>query len=146
MVLRQVGSAASGEDVEDLRSWLAALEGGPVVTEQVVLACERHGEDRPTWTYVEADATAGAARRRCLSCADVRYLLDSDERWTHPPMWACQGCGHSILEVAAGLSVPDGEHIEWVALAGRCVECGRIAGLTDAVVDRQPLAQVLAAL
>ena len=74
------------------------------------------------------------------------HLLDSEARWNHPPMWACSGCGHSIAELAAGLNVPDGEHVEWVALAARCVECGRLAGLTDAVVDRAPLTEVLAQL
>ena len=146
MVLKHVSGDIAGEDVEDLRSWLSSLPGAPEVTERVVLACERHGDERPTWSYVEADPTTGVARRRCLSCADVRYLLDSDDRWSHPPMWACRGCGQSIVEVAAGLSAPDGEHVEWVVLGARCVECGRIGGLTDAVVADQPLAQVLDAL
>jgi hypothetical protein len=61
-------------------------------------------------------------------------------------MWACKGCGQSIAELAAGLHVPDGEHVEWVALAARCVDCGRLEGLTDVLVDRRPLAEVLARL
>jgi len=61
-------------------------------------------------------------------------------------MFACDGCGHSIAEVAAGLSVPDGAHVTWVVLGARCVECGRLAGLTDAVVDDLPLAEVLVQL
>ena len=145
MVLKTVAGARTGEDVDDLRDWLLALAGGPEVTDVVVLACDRHDEPA-TWTYVEADARAGVARRRCLACAHTTPLLDSDARWTHPPMWMCGGCGHSIAEVAAGLAVPDGEHVEWVALAGRCVECGRLSGLTDAVVARRPLAEVRARL
>ncbi|MCA1713408.1 MAG: hypothetical protein LC789_17920 [Actinobacteria bacterium] len=146
MALQHLGSDVTGEDVEDLRAWLSRLEGCPAVTEQVVLGCDRHGDERPTWMYVEPDASAGVARRRCLACAAVVPLLDSEARWTSPPMWACAGCGQSIVELAAGLSVPDGEHVEWVALAGRCVECGRLAGLTDVVVDRLPLSQVLPTL
>ena len=146
MVLRSVAGARTGEDVEDLREWLRSLEGAPEVHEAVVLHCAQHGEDAPTWQYPEADARQGIARRRCLACATTVHLLDSEARWTHPPMWACKGCGQSIAEVGAGLNVPDGEHVEWVAVGARCVDCGRLEGLTDMVVDRRPLAEVLAAL
>ena len=90
-------------DVDDLLAWLRALPSPVPVTETVVLGCDAHGDARPTWTYVEADATEGVARRRCLACAQSTYVLDSEQRWTYPPTWACQGCGHSIAEVAAGL-------------------------------------------
>jgi hypothetical protein len=146
MVLKKVAGARTGEDAEDLRAWLSKLEGSPEVHETVVLGCAQHGDDRPTWTYVEADATAGVARRRCLACATAVPLLDSGERWTHPPMWACKGCGQSIVEVAVGLSLPDGENVDWVVVGARCVECGRLAGLTDLVVDHEPLAKVLSGL
>ena len=146
MVQKKVAGARIGEDAEDLRAWLTQLEGSPVVHETVVLACAQHGDERPTWSYVEGRAAEGVARRRCLACATVVHLLDSEQRWTHPPMWACRGCGQSIVEIAAGLSVPDGEHVEWVVIGVRCVECGRLAGLTDMVVDAQPLSQVLSAL
>lgn len=142
MVMRTVAGAPTGEDVEDLRSWLLGLPGAPEVHDTVVLHCAQHGNDAPTWAYVEADAATGLARRRCLSCATTVHLLDSAARWTHPPMWACAGCGQSIAELVAGLHVPDGEHVEWVALAARCVECHRLAGLTDVVVDRRPLSEV----
>jgi hypothetical protein len=146
MVLKKVAGTRRGEDAEDLRSSLSSLPDAPAVSETVVLACAQHGDERPTWAYVEADATAGVARRRCLSCATVVHVLDSESRWTHPPMWACRGCGQSIVEVAAGLSVRDGEHVEWVVLGARCVECGMLSGLTDLVIEAQPLAQVLSAL
>lgn len=146
MVLRVVGGVRTGEDTEDLRAFLMKLEGAPAVHEAVVLACGNHGDERPTWTYVEADAEAGVARRRCLQCARTVALLDSEQRWTHPAMWCCGSCGQSIAEVAVGMSVPDGDHVEWVALGARCVECGRIDGLTDLVVDRLPVAEVLSAL
>lgn len=146
MVLHTVAGAAMAEDVADLRQWLSTLPRGPEVSESVILACGRHDDDRPTWAYVEADPVAGVARRRCLACADAVPLLDSATRWTHPPMLACRSCGQSIVEVAAGLSLPDGEHVEWVVLGARCVACGRLAGLTDLLVDRLPLSQVLAGL
>lgn len=146
MVQKKVAKARTGEDAEDLRAWLTELGGGPKVHETLVLACAQHGDERPTWAYVEGNAAEGIARRRCLACATVVHLLDSQPRWTHPPMWACRGCGQSIVEVAAGLSLPDGEHVEWVVVGVRCVECGRLSGLTDVVVDSEPLAQVLSAL
>lgn len=146
MVLRTVAGARTGEDVEDLRSWLRDLDGAPEVHEVVVLGCEQHEDERPTWAYVEADPREGLARRRCLQCGTAVALLDSEARWTHPPMHACSGCGTSIVEVAAGLHLPDGEHVEWVAVGARCVECGRLAGLTDLVLPATPVAEVLAHL
>ena len=143
MVLRTQGGARTGEDVDDLREWLRGLPGAPDVHEVVVLHCDAHDDESATWAFVEADARTGLARRRCLACAKAVHLLDSEQAWTHPPMWACAGCGQSIAELAVGLSLPDGEHVEWVALGGRCVECGRLAGLTDVVVDRLPLPEVL---
>ena len=146
MVLKKVAGARTGEDAEDLRAWLTELEGSPPVHETVVLACAEHGDERPTWAYVEGKAAEGIARRRCLACATTVHLLDSQARWSHPPMWSCRGCGQSIVEVAAGLSLPDGEHVEWVVVGVRCVGCGRLSGLTDMVVESEPLSQVLAKL
>lgn len=146
MVLRTVSGAPTGEDVEDLRVWLRQLPGAQEVHEVVVLACANHEDERPSWCYAEADAGEGLARRRCLACATTVALLDSAVRWNHPPMHACSGCGNSIVELAAGLHLPDGEHVEWVVVGARCVECGRVAGLTDFVVDRLPVVGVLAQL
>ncbi|MCW2680685.1 MAG: hypothetical protein JWM62_2086 [Frankiales bacterium] len=146
MVLRTANGCRTGEDVDDLREWLRTLDGAPEVHEVVVLHCAQHGEEAPTWQYVEADPLAGVARRRCLACATTVPLLESEAHWTHPMMWACGGCGQSIAELCAGLHVPDGEHVEWVALAARCVDCGRLEGLTDVVLERRPLPEVLAHL
>lgn len=146
MVLRSVAGARTGEDVADLHAWLRTLDGAPEVHEVVGLHCGAHDDTSATWAYVEADAATGLARRRCLACATTVPLLDSAERWTYPPMWSCRGCGQSIAELAVGLHLPDGEHVEWVALGARCVDCGRLAGLTDVVLDRLPLAEVLARL
>ncbi|HUR51966.1 MAG TPA: hypothetical protein VMZ11_07575 [Mycobacteriales bacterium] len=146
MVLRTVQGVQTGEDVEDLRAFLSSLPGAPEVHETVVLGCDRHEDERPTWTYVEADAEAGVARRRCLQCARTAPMLDSEERWTHPPMWSCGTCSQSIAEVAVGLSVEDGEHVTWAVVGARCVECGRVDGLTDMVLARLPLTEVLARL
>ena len=146
MLLQTRDGAVTGEDAADLRAWLLALDGPEPLDEVVALTCDRHGEARPAWSYVEADPVAGVARRRCLPCATTVPLLDSEQRWTWPPTWACRGCGHSIAEVAAGLAAPDGEHVEWVVLGARCVDCGRLAGLTDVVLDRVPRAEVLAGL
>ncbi len=143
MVLR---GGHRAEDVEDLRVWLSRLQGGPVVTDTVVLGCGQHGDDRPTWHYVEADRAEGVAKRRCLACGFVVSVLDSGSRWTFPGTWSCTGCGHSIAEVAAGLSAPDGRHVDWVVLGARCVECGDVDGLTDFVLPHRPLAEVLVGL
>lgn len=144
MVLRVVQGIRTGEDVEDLRAFLSELPDSPPVHDSVVLGCENHGDERPTWTYVEADVREGVARRRCLQCATSVWVLDSESRWTHPPMWQCGTCHQSIAEVAVGFSVPDGENVSWAVVGARCVECGRIDGLTDFVVANRPLTEVLA--
>ena len=144
MVLRAHGRKA--EDADDLRTWLTDLEGCPRVTDTLVLTCGHHGDERPTWNYVEADSATGVARRRCLACGFAVSVLDSASRWTYPPMWSCGGCGHSIAEVAAGISAPDGEHVGWVVLGARCVECGDVEGLTDVVVPDLPLSEVVTGL
>ena len=146
MVLRTSQSAAIAEDAADLADWLGRLDAPHPVTWTVVLGCAEHGEDRPTWCYVDADPSAGVARRRCLACASPAWLLDSEERWTFPQCWSCRGCRGTIAEVAAGVSAADGEQATWVVVAARCVHCGQVQGLTDVLVDRVPLSQVLAAL
>ena len=143
MVLRSVQGVPTGEDVEDLRSFLSNLKGSPTVRETVVLGCGNHEDERPTWMYVEADARNGLARRRCLQCAQSVSLLDSAERWTHPPMWACGTCGQSIAEVAAGLALNADEKVTWVVLGARCADCGRIDGLTDFCLRPPALTEVL---
>ena len=135
MTLRTVGEQQTAETVDDLVEWLWSLRGCPTINRTVVATCTRpaHGDEPATWFYVEADAREGVARTRCLSCADTKPLLDSAERWTYPPAWACHNCNQAIAEVAFGIAQEDGV-ASWVAMAARCVECGHLQGLTDAVV------------
>lgn len=147
-MLRTVAGRRTGEDVEDLQTWLRALEGCPTVTHATLAVCDSdfHGGDVATWFYVEADPEAGVARRRCLACARVRPVLDSEECWTYPPTWSCPNCGDSIAEVAFGLHVDGGTEVTWLAMGVRCVECGTVAGVTDAVIPPTPVATVLASI
>jgi hypothetical protein len=140
VTLRTAHGQHKAETVEDLKSWMRDLDGCPAIHRVVTARCERpvHGDDPGTWFYVEADASAGLARLRCLGCADVRPVLDSAERWTFPAAWACSECRQSIAEVAFGVHV-DGEVATWMAVAARCVECGSVAGLTDLVVPAIPV-------
>lgn len=141
-----------GEDVDDLRTFLHELAGCPPIQHTQQLRCDRHDPDAGLWFYVEADADAGVARRRCVACGHVTPMLDSDEAWTHPPMHACMHCAASIMELAVGLHVEgddpaDGRQtVRWLALAARCVECGGIEGLTDANVPAMTLGEVLQAV
>jgi hypothetical protein len=145
MVLLNRSDHRTAEDSDDLCSWLLSLPTPHELTEAVTLTCDRHGDSAPTWMYVEADSAAGVARRRCLACAHSVHALDSEDRWTFPQMWACVRCGHSIAEVAAGLHTVDAA-VHWVALGARCVECGRVGGLTDLTVAGRPRDEVLGEL
>jgi hypothetical protein len=147
VTLRTAHGHHKAETVEDLKSWLRDLPDCPAITRVVAARCERpiHGEEPGTWFYVEADAREGVARLRCLGCADVTSLLDSAERWTYPPAWACRDCNQSIAEVAFGVHDEDGA-ATWMAVAARCVECGSVSGLTDVVVPATPVDAFVASL
>lgn len=138
-----------GEDVDDLRTYLHALQGCPPIQHTQLLRCSNHAVgDDATWFYVEADPESGVARRRCVACATVKHLLDSDAAWTHPPMHFCASCATSIMELAVGLHMDEGDEVgqnqrvRWLALAARCVDCGRISGLTDANVPGMTIGEV----
>ena len=139
MTLRAVGGHKTAESVDDLVEWLWELRGCPPVKRTVVATCTRpaHGGEPATWFYVEADPGEGVARTRCLACGDARPLLDSADHWTYPPAWSCSTCRQSIAEVAFGISEEDGI-ASWVVMAARCVQCGNVDGLTDAVLPGLP--------
>lgn len=134
-----------GEDVDDLRTYLHDLLDCPPIQHTQQLRCASHGGE---WFFVEADPTEGVARRRCITCGTSTHLLDSAEHWSFAPMHACSACGQSIMELAVGLHTgsaaePDSApRVRWLALAARCVECGRIDGLTDAWVPGLTLGEV----
>jgi ribosomal protein S14 len=148
VALHVTPGSVTGDSSDDLLDWLRGLTGCPPVTHTVLATCNRHGDEQPTWSYVEADASAGVARRRCIACGGASALLDSAERWTFPPMWSCRSCAQSLAEVAAAVSTTsdDTSRATWLALAARCVECGRIEGLTDVLVPGLPLDEVTAQL
>jgi ribosomal protein S14 len=119
------------ESVDDLVAWLRSLSGGPAITRTVVAQCTRpmHGDDPATWFYVEADASAGVGRMRCLACGDARSVLDSSERWTFPSAWSCINGRAS-----------------WLVMCVRCVECGHLQGVTDLVVDELDVEELASSL
>ena len=147
MVVHKVSDHRVGEDSEDLRHWLEGLEGCPPIMVTTVSRCENpvHGGDAPTWFYVEGDAAEGIARRRCLACGNVKHFLDSEERWTHPPMRTCLTCGQAMFELAAGFHVVNGG-AEWMAIGIRCVGCGMLDGLTDMSPNGIPVPDAIASV
>ena len=135
MTLRAVSGRPRAESVEDLHTWLHGLSGCPAVNHTAAVVCANPSHDEPaTWFYVEADRAEGVARMRCLSCGTARSLLDSAERWTYPPTWACLECSQSIAEVAFGMHLEDDGSVSWVAVGVRCVNCGDLSGVADFVV------------
>ena len=148
MVLQTVAGTTIGEDADDLQAWIRVLAGCPHVTHTMLTRCDNptHGEDeRPAWFYVEGDARNGVARRRCLACAVVKPMLDSNDHWTFPPMWMCRGCGQSIAEIGIGAhaeTTGDGPRVTWLVVGLRCVGCGTVDGLTDMLVPHLTLGEV----
>lgn len=140
MTLQTAHGHYKAETVEDLKSWMRGLSGCPSVDRVVSARCDRpvHGDEPATWFYVEADARDGLARLRCLGCADMKPVLDSAERWSFPPAWACPDCSQSIADVAFGVHADDGV-ANWLVVAARCVECNSVSGLTDLVVPDLPV-------
>lgn len=147
MTTQRLAGTEIGEDTDDLRLWLESLTGCPEVNHTELARCANHdGDESMTWFYVEADAREAVFRRRCLACGDVRHALDSAEHWNHPPMYACGTCGQSMFEVAYGMHVVGGATVAWLAVAVRCVGCGRLDGVTDFAVPNLPLDEVSARL
>lgn len=140
MTVHKVAGHKVGENSEDLCRWLEGLEGCPPITVTALAYCENptHGDEPPTWFYVEADALEGLARRRCIACGGVKHVLDSEVRWNHPPMAECSSCSQTMFELAAGFHVVNGA-VDWLALATRCVGCGTLGGLTDMSAEGMPL-------
>ncbi len=135
----------NGEDSADLLAWFGKLQDCPAVTQPVLLHCEcRPDNPEPFCGYVQADPHTGIARRRCVACARMTSLFDSDERWTFPETFECPSCHQSLMEIAAGISTADDGRPSWLALAARCVGCGRISGLTDRLIHDRSLDDVLA--
>ncbi|HEX3824657.1 MAG TPA: hypothetical protein VHV79_09360 [Mycobacteriales bacterium] len=147
MALRTTGNRHSAEDAEDLAGWVRALQGCPPITQTALALCRHpsHGDEPASWFYVEADAESGVARLRCLSGGHVTNLLDSAEQWTFPTAWACISCSQSIAEVVYGIN-DDAGTASWLAMVVRCVECGDVAGVTDVVLGKVPVDELLAAL
>jgi len=134
VTLRAVAGHQKAETIDDLTQWLQNLTGCPEVARTDVATCANPTHDEPaTWFYVEADAENGVARLRCLACGDAHPLLDSDERWTFPAVWACRACSQSLAEVVYGVHEDEGL-AKWLVVTVRCVGCGQVAGLTDMVV------------
>jgi hypothetical protein len=152
VALQRVSDRRVGETAEDIGEWLGKLEGCPPISRFAVLSCPNpmHADEPATWFYVEADSRGGVARRRCLGCADVRYTLDSEQAWTNPSMWSCNGCEQLIAELAVGVHEEADEDgspvVTWLAMAGRCVSCGTLAGITDVTINRRPFAEILPTL
>lgn len=134
----------TGEESADLLPWLSALTGCPAITQVRLLRCEK--EDREFCGFVQADPHTGVARRRCVACAEVTDLFDSSERWSFPATYECPGCQQSLMELAVGISADDERRATWLALAARCIDCGRISGLTDRLVPGVTLEEVLVAV
>ncbi len=142
----------TGDDSDDLLAWLVALPDCPPVTAHQVLRCSgsAHAGD-PEGTalfcgFVQADPEAGVARRRCVACAQVADLFDSGERWTYPGTYECVGCRQSLVELAVGLNTDEVGRAHWLAMAARCVGCGRINGLTDLLLPGMAIHEVFASI
>jgi hypothetical protein len=154
VALQRLADHRTGEDADDLKHWLEMLQGCPSVDVTALAVCDNptHGDDKPTWFYVEADAATGVARRRCLACGLEHHVLDSEANWrVNIHMHMCPTCGQSMFELAAGLHTSPGEHpdepvVTWVVLGVRCVTCSRIDGLTDMFVPGLPVPFVINAL
>jgi hypothetical protein len=142
-----VAGHRTGEDSDDLRHWLESLPDAPPVALTVLASCSNtvHGDEPPTWFFVEGDAASSIARRRCLACGGVTHLLDSEAHWTPSPMKTCETCAQAMFEIAAGLNVVGGA-VQWVVVGLRCVGCGSLQGLTDFVVEGRPVDEVVAEL
>ena len=147
MVMRTVGTRERAESVEDLAQWVEGLKGCPPIGHTTVARCfhPSHGDEPPTWFYVEADPRP--ASPGCAACPAVTSTSSSTRLSAGPSRaaWACPACSQSIAEVVYGVSERGGK-ADWLAVAVRCVECGDVAGVCDLVLPSLDLDLLLGAL
>ncbi|GAA3964491.1 hypothetical protein GCM10023085_53820 [Actinomadura viridis] len=86
---------------------------------------------------IELDAGGVCARRTCVACDLLAYMLDSNEYWMDgdegegPEKIACP-CGSERFECTAGFSFRDGDaEVRWVSIGIRCVEDGILGCCAD---------------
>ncbi|GAB3652174.1 hypothetical protein GCM10027589_09440 [Actinocorallia lasiicapitis] len=86
---------------------------------------------------IELDAGGVCARRTCVACGLLAYLLDSDEYWmadddgSGPEKIGCP-CGSDRFECTIGFSFLEGDgEVRWVSVGVRCVEDGVLGCCSD---------------
>ena len=89
----------------------------------------------------------GIAERTCTACEKPHYVCDSEKHWDQEVLeaFACP-CEAEVFELAVGFSMradslPD--DVQWITLAGRCLECGILAVYADWRVNDSPSAHLL---
>jgi hypothetical protein len=123
-----------GDSADDVADYLEELGPGGYPVHQVARSvCAACSGDVFT---IELDPSAVCARRTCVSCGAVAYMLDSDRYWMDgdeedgPEAVVCP-CGSDRFESAAGFSFVDDGEVRWVSVGIRCVQDGTLGCPAD---------------
>jgi hypothetical protein len=135
-----------GDSAEDIADYLEELGPGgyPVHQASRSLCAPCSG----TVFTIELDPSTVCARRTCVSCGAVAYMLDSDRYWMDgdeedgPEAVACP-CGADRFESVAGFSFRDDGEVRWVSVGIRCVSDGILGCCADWKISYGPSRHLL---
>lgn len=130
-----------GDGAEDIADYLEELgPGGHPVHQTVRSTCSDCSGHVFT---IELDPSRVCARRTCVACGSLTYMLDSDEHWMDgdeedgPEVVVCP-CGSDRFESSVGFSFLDDDVIRWVSIGIRCIQDGILGCCTDWQIRHGP--------
>ena len=145
MVIDTGGPWWRGTEAADLDEYLRefSADGYPVGS-VVHASCAHCGSDR---FALLADDEAGCGGRRCASCGDLHWMLDSAEYLEEAELEEAQcPCGGELFEPAVGFALRDTGEVRWVYVALRCVADGVLGVYADWKIDYSPTDHLPAAV
>ncbi len=145
MAIDSSGQWWRGTEAADLDAYLREFSAGGYPVGSVVHAsCAHCGSDRFT---LMVDDEAGCAGRRCASCHDLHWMLDSAEYLEEAELEEAQcPCGGELFELAVGFALRDTGEVRWVYVALRCVADGVLGVYADWKIDYSPTDHLPAAV
>ena len=146
MAIDITGEWWRGESADDIADYLEELGPGGYPVHHVARSiCATCSGDVFT---IELDPSSVCARRTCLSCRSVAFMLDSDQYWMdgdeeEGPTGVVCPCGSNRFESAAGFSLMDDGEVRWVSIGIRCVHDGVLGCCADWKIRYSPSRHLL---
>jgi hypothetical protein len=141
------GELWRGESADDIADYLKELAPGGYPVHQVVNA--RCASCTGGAFVIELDEASTCARRTCVACGAMAYMLDSEEYWISDEDTGAQfivecECGSDQFEASVGFSFyADDSEIRWVSIGVRCTTDGGLGCCADWKIGYGPSRHLL---